>query len=350
MVKTIRKKTPKKGGNKKPNKKTKKLKHSSSISMPKTSLYCSPFAKKNKVVSNSCLTKDVVNELVTTYNNTHPDEPISETAPSDLQLMEMNKKVECAKDDCLLEKVPVGDNKKTQWKEQLFIPPKPSEWSNTSNDESSWLSNIDISKVLNQYEKAYPYFHSIGPSPVDYDTIRNSNNCVCNALCNFSVEKEWNKGIRKIGIVFNESKDNEDGTHWVAFFIDLEDNFIFFFNSVGNDIAPEMIQFKDTVIEDANAFFSNHKNINMNIINKRKNKKMKFYINSYHHQRSNTECGMYCLYFIISCILRQKDILQDDLSVNKMTEKELVRYFTKQRIPDKLMKQYRDYLFRSSSS
>lgn len=241
-------------------------------------------------------------------------------------MKEINEKVECAKDDCLLEKVPVEDNKKIQWKEQLFIPPKPSEWSQTSNDESSWLSNHDISKVLNQYEKAYPYFHSIGPSPVDYNTIRNSNNCVCNALCNFSIENEWNKGIRKIGVVFNESKDNEEGTHWVAFFIDLDDNFIFFFNSVGKYISPEMIKFKDRVIEDANSFFTTN---NM----ERKNKQMKYYINSFHHQRSNTECGMYCLYFIISCILRQKDILQEDLSVNKMTEKELVRYFTKKEYP-----------------
>jgi hypothetical protein len=103
---------------------------------------------------------------------------------------------------------------KTKWREQLFVPKKPSDW---NKDPNAWLSNFDISKVLNQYEKAFPYFHSIGPSSVDYDAKRNADNCVCNSLCNLSIEHEWNRGIRKLGIVFNESEHDKDGTHWVAF-------------------------------------------------------------------------------------------------------------------------------------
>jgi hypothetical protein len=335
----VRNRNPHTNGIGKPTKTVRLHKTPKDITRP--SLKCSPFAKKNKVVSNSCFTKEAVQEMVHTFNNSHPNIPISNTTSTINQYHELNKKAEkCSQEDsCLLDSMPLDDSKKTKWREQLFVPKKPSDW---NKDPNAWLSNFDISKVLNQYEKAFPYFHSIGPSSVDYDAKRNADNCVCNSLCNLSIEHEWNRGIRKLGIVFNESEHDKDGTHWVAFFIDLEDNFIFFFNSVGNYILPQMVKFKNKVIKDANLFFRNNPAASATATNR----KMKFYKNTFEHQKSNTECGMYCLYFILACLLRQKDILIEDPSVNKMTVQELVQYFTQQRIPDTFIEQYRNYLFR----
>ena len=51
--------------------------------------------------------------------------------------------------------------------ESLFAPFHPDEW---KQNPSAWLSNHDIFNVLAQYEKAYPEFHFIGPTPIDFDS------------------------------------------------------------------------------------------------------------------------------------------------------------------------------------
>jgi hypothetical protein len=237
----------------------------------------------------------------------------------------MSKK--CDQETCWLKNIPLPEKDKRMIQTQLFVPPKPSEWDNKPN---TWLTNYDIENVLRQYEKSYPLFQFIGPSPIDYDTKPNKTDCVCNKLCNFSVEKHFNQGKKKIGVVFNLDTHNKGGSHWVALFIDLEDNFLFYFNSTGEDMQPQLVKFKDMVLSQAKSFFR---------------KEMDFYMNKVEHQRSNTECGMYCLYFIITCLLREPDIFKEQKT--GLTKKQLVSYFSgNKRIPDSLVEDYRKELFR----
>ena len=105
-------------------------------------------------------------------------------------------------------------------------------------------------------------------------------------------------------------------------------------------------RFKKKVLKQGNELFSP--------------KKMKFHQNHFSHQKQNTECGMYSIYFIISMLLRRVDILADpnsdqtggneevkksDEMPHTMNLKELLHYFTKQRIPDSFVFQYRQHLF-----
>jgi Ulp1 family protease len=130
--------------------------------------------------------------------------------------------------------------------------------------------------------------------------------------------------------VFKLDTHNKGGSHWVALFIDLEDNFLFYFNSTGEDMQPQLVKFKDMVLSQAKSFFR---------------KEMDFYMNKVEHQRSNTECGMYCLYFIITCLLREPDIFKEQKT--GLTKKQLVSYFSgNKRIPDSLVEDYRKELFR----
>ena len=94
--------------------------HKTPKDITRPSLKCSPFAKKNKVVSNSCFTKDAVQELVRTFNNSHPNTPISDSTSTINQYRELNKKVEkCVqKDSCLLDSLPLDESKKTKRREQ----------------------------------------------------------------------------------------------------------------------------------------------------------------------------------------------------------------------------------------
>jgi len=160
-----------------------------------------------------------------------------------------------------------------------FRPLPPDSWRNKPNE---WLSNEDILKVLRQYEEAYPAFHFIGPSPIDFDTRLNGS-CVWNDLCQFSVEKERANHKKYVAIVFNLDRHDQSGSHWTAMFIDLLQKQMFYFDSAHNDLPPEIDTFHKRVAPD-----------------------FAFFVNRVQHQQSNTECGMYSLFFIIEMLSTEK--------------------------------------------
>jgi hypothetical protein len=69
-----------------------------------------------------------------------------------------------------------------------------------------------------------------------------------------------------------------------------------------------------------------------------KNNKMK-------HQRSNTECGMYSLFFVITCLTRKTDLIPDKL----LSTSDLIELFaSKYRIDDKYIEKFREIYFNPS--
>jgi hypothetical protein len=293
--------------------------------------HCSPHALKNRIVSGSCFTKDAIKIIVEAHNKHNPKSIISNNLSPKKKWTKLRENMsripKCDQETCWLKNIPLSEKDKNMIQAQLFVPPKPSEWDDKPN---TWLTNFDIENVLRQYEKSYPQFNFIGPSPIDYDTKPNKTDCVCNKLCKFSVEKQFNQGKKKIGVVFNLDTHTKGGSHWVAMFIDLEDNFLYYFNSTGEDMQPQLIKFKDMVLSQGKNLFG---------------KEMDFYVNTFEHQRSNTECGMYCLYFIITCLLRESDIFKKQIT--GLSKKQLVSYFSgNKRIPDSLVEDYRKELFR----
>jgi hypothetical protein len=297
--------------------------------------HCSPHALKNSIVPGSCFTKDAIQIITEAHNKQNPNLLIAnDLSPKKkwIQLKEsMSRIPTCDQETCWLKNIQLPDKEKNMIQAQLFVPPKPSEWNEKPN---TWLTNFDIENVLRQYEKSYPKFSFIGPSPIDYDTKPNKTQCVCNKLCNFSMEKQLKMGKTKIGVVFNLDTHNKGGSHWVAMFIDLEDKFLFYFNSTGEKMQPQLVKFKDMIISQGKHVLGH----------------MDFYVNTVEHQRSNTECGMYCLYFIITCLLRESDIFTaaDKTTKTGLTKEQLITYFTgkNKRIPDSLVEEYREELFR----
>ena len=291
--------------------------------------HCSPHSLKNAVVTGSCFTKDAINKIAVAYNKQNPENTISDQLSPKHKWMKIKETMTmCDQDKCWLQNLKLTGNDKNLLQTQLFVPPKPSEWKKQPN---TWLTNFDIENVLRQYEVSHPNFQFIGPSPIDYDTKPNKTHCVCDKLCNFSVQNQLKMGKKKIGVVFNLDPHNKGGSHWVSMFIDLEDKFVFYFNSTGEKMQPQLKKFKDMVVSQGGS-------------------DMDFYTNTFEHQKGNTECGMYSLYFIVTCLLREPDIFKHD-ETTKMTKEQLITYFTKAgRIPDTLVEGYREEFFRSSSS
>jgi len=330
-----------KGGKTKMSRKQRRIKRLKKEELSKNPLYCSPSAKKNRVVSGSCFTKDAIEKITHAYNHKNPSNAIQKhlTPKQKWQTLRQSMKriSNCDQDKCWIESIPLDNREKNMLKAQLFVPPSPSEWKQNPN---TWLTNFDIEKVLNQYESSHPEFHFMGPSPIDYDTRPNNNtDCVCNKLCNFSLQEELAKGKKKIGIVFNLDRHTGGGSHWVAMFIDLEDDFVFYFNSTGERIQKQIHKFKENIVNQGKTLL---------------NKNIKYHVNTLEHQRSNTECGMYCLYFIITCLLREIDILRETNTggggeLYKMSVEELVEYFTKGRVSDDLVATYRKRLFQGGT-
>lgn len=306
------------------------------------SLNCHPSLKKSnkKILDHSCLTPNALELLKNTFNNTNPEKKIETNDYKEIWNQLYNKIPECDQETCWLNYI---ENKTLQkkLKTELFTPFQPSEW---KTDKNAWLSNFDIDAVLKQYETTYnPKFIALGPTPIDFDSKNTNGQCVWNEICNLSLSTEYNKGVRKIGIIYNLDTSKGSGTHWVSMFIDLEpsienvfeieeDPFIFYFNSTSEKIPKEI----HDLIERLQIQWTEFKGKPFIVYN---NNKMK-------HQRSNTECGMYSLFFVITCLTRKTDLIPD----KTLTTSDLIELFaSKYRIDDKYIEKFREIYFNPSN-
>ena len=188
----------------------------------------------------------------------------------------------------------------------LFRPFSPDSWKSKPYE---WLSSVDILKVMTQYEKKYKEFSFIGPSPIDFDAKKLYGTCVWEKLCKFDLSKYVNNK-KKIGIIFNMDPHYKGGSHWMALFVDIEKEFIFYFDSNGDKIPKRIKVLVDRIVEQGNKL-----NINFKFMSNQGKE----------HQMKDGQCGIYSLYFIIELL--------------KGTKKP--EYFKNHRIPDEEMRDYR---------
>jgi hypothetical protein len=245
-------------------------------------LNCSP-KPKNELNSFTCYTNKNLYKLRDLWNARHPDVKIETNSPKEIhRLLSEHFSNVCNKESCWLKQKSelgaVGNELSDS-----FAPESPREWKDNPNE---WLSSIDIMNVMKQYEKAYKCFEFIGPSPIDFDTRKLYGECVWDELCNFSLKDQIKNKKTKIGIIFNTDPHNKPGQHWISMFINIKTKQIFFFDSTGD---PPSVQIKDLIYRIKEQGLS-------------LNPKIVFSVDSnegIEHQYGTTECGIYCLYFIV---------------------------------------------------
>jgi len=297
-------------------------------------LSCAPSTIGHRINKNSCYTSSILHKIKDIYNKTHRTNPIkpaqSNTSVKLWQELK-NRLTQCKNkpEDCWLETI---DDKKLRKEidDMIFAPDAPPEWTKNPNE---WLSNWDISNVLKQYGTAFSNFQYIEPSPIDFDAKPKNlkGSCVAKILCEFSLNYYIKKRKTKIGFVFNLDKHTQSGSHWVSMFLDLEDKYIFYFDSTGQDIPEEIVVLKDRIIQQAKEqsiildFYKNH---------------------SVQHQHGGTECGIYSLFFIIT-LLTFPSKTQTKLPTNAATTElpKIKLFLTDNAIPDKWVQNYRSYFF-----
>jgi len=276
---------------------------------------CSP-KPKDELNHFSCYTNKDLIYLRDHWNVRHPDAKINTDSPKEIHkhLTEYLKDI-CSNEACWLKQKTIFGQLENNLSDS-FAPESPDEWKLNPNQ---WLSSTDIMKVMKQYEKAYKCFDFIGPTPINFNTRRLYGECVWEELCNFNLEKLINKGITKIGIIFNTDPDNKPGQHWISMFINIKKKTIFFYDSAGDTAPKEVKELIHKIIEQGHNL--------PNPIN--------FKVDSnegIEHQYGKTECGMYSIFFIVH-------MLED-----KMTEHYLKTHILK----DDYIEKFRHIYFNDS--
>lgn len=158
-----------------------------------------------------------------------------------------------------------------------FKPPKP-------RGKYMWLSTSDIEDVMRQYEMSYPEFKFIGPVPIDFMKVMPD-------IILLDYVKLYTQGITKIGVIFNTDPSYKDGEHWISMFIDISASSpsISFYDSVAVCPAPsEIRKYIDFILKQTEKLQAVWGRKSTFITN----------CNNVKHQRKNSECGVYSMYYI----------------------------------------------------
>lgn len=255
---------------------------------------CAPHAEDVKMNDFTCYTTEALQQLKSLWNARKPSDKISVTTPHDIW-KQLNARMasSCSTERCWL-KQEFAKDVSADVANNTFSPEAPSSWLKNPNE---WLSSVDITKVMKQYEFRFKCFNFIGPTPIDFDKRLVNKKCVWEELCQLgttpeSLTRYINKGVYKIGIIFNTDPHTKDGEHWISLFINFKKKFLFYFDSNGSAVPKEVKALVDRVIAQAAKLPTPLT--------------LTFAENApLEHQFGNTECGMYSLY-VIACLLKEK--------------------------------------------
>jgi len=261
---------------------------------------CSPSIKKNNF---SCYSDSSLHMMKNFWNARHPDVKINSNDGREIwNHLRENLASTCDRESCWMRQNFMKGNLNVELKSYTFAPPSPESW---VDDPNTWLTSVDIEKVMKQFEKGNNSFEFLGPSPIDFDTHKIYGDCVWEELCKFQLHDCLTRNKKNIGVVFNLDPHYKEGSHWVALFIDIDRRFIFYFDSTGDSTPKEIKRFINKVKKQGKALDIKFENI---------------YENDVEHQKEDTECGIYALYFIISMLENKKpgDFLKKRITDNEM--------------------------------
>jgi len=279
-------------------------------------LNCSPIVNKTRKNKFSCYTDKQIHSIKKVWNLRHPDKKINFKKSRKVWNTLKDHMIDICDDEfCWLKQNFIKGDLYNYIYNYTFAPNAPKSWEKNPND---WLSSTDITSVMKQYEKIDPTFKFIGPSPIDFNNINKykvNEVCVWPKLCNFSLKKHVENNKKKIGIIFNTDPHFKNGSHWIALFIDIKKKFIYFFDSAGDKEPIEVSELIHKIKKQGQEL---KQPINFSIERN----------HPFQHQQGDSECGMYCLFFIIKLLNNgDKNIFHSKVITDKEMEKHRDIYF-----------------------
>ena len=271
----------------------------------------------------SCFTIEALRNIANKWNETNPNMKIeyNDTTSGKTLWSSINNVMssKCNNEVCWIKQDFIKDSSLSKDLLKNFKPLMPKKWHDKPNE---WLNTIDIRDVMNQYETKFPEFEFIGPVPMDFDSKVGFGQCVIDELCKISLKSLIDKGKAKIGVIFNLDKHNESGSHWVAMHCGIDNN-----GNGGNDGNSSNSRNGSIYYWDSYGMKPNSEVVVL--MNKLKTQgtelgyNMQIKLNNVRHQYKNSECGVYCLYFLTSLLEGKSfnEIIKNIISDDKMNAK-----------------------------
>jgi hypothetical protein len=285
---------------------------------------CSPISATRRGDSQSCLPVEALRKISSSTRKRGGSQLALNS--TNVNVNELAKELGCDSNDgrCIVQKSLLSHKEKKALLDTFFRPAMPEEW---KKDPDVWLTSDDIAAVMKQYEKAYPQFKFLGVVPIDFSApdpyqsggsqepskLFPEKKCMNDQFCHVDLAAEKAAGRKILGAVFNLDPHYKGGSHWVALAVDLMRDCAYYFDSYG--MAPP----------DQVARFMRYLTL--------QNPKLKLQSNGRRFQYSDTECGMYSMYFLI-----------------RMIAGESFKKFCKNPIGDKYMLAFRKVLFDQNAS
>ena len=258
--------------------------------------------------SSSCFTKSQLIDIANNYNRKYTNSPIKfnkhNTTTQELwSMIQYSLESKCGnKEWCWLDQSFMKNVNNKKLLEDQFKPRGPVH-------KMNWLSTNNIVDVMKMYEKLYCDFKFFGEVPIDFDDF-------VNEIININVANLQRKGIHRIGVIFNLDTRYESGSHWVALFSDFNTPGVYYFDSYGECPAPKQIFALQSRLH------SQLKNIYGS------NTDVECRCNMHRHQYSNSECGVYSMYFILEMLRgRSFDMVTENIILDEEIKKFRQVYF-----------------------
>jgi hypothetical protein len=149
---------------------------------------------------------------------------------------------------------------------------------------TEWLNNENIDFVINQWSKIYNGFLHVPFQMIDFDKMGTS-------LAKINLCESYDKGTRKMGCVINTDDSSGSGIHWFCIFIDISQSTewtLEYFDSAGEYPKESVHKWLN---EQRLALTRKFPDKKINVIDVTKSNQL---------QKSTTECGVFCLWYILS--------------------------------------------------
>jgi len=229
-----------------------------------------------KHTDGECLTPDLVKKLGKIMG-----------APSELDGRHlrhwMTRRTRCKTERCWIEKSSMSPDEKTKLMKSYFRPSMPDSW---NEDPDEWLESLNLIDVMKQYEEVYPTFKFFGANPIDFSAPNpykkdalEKKECLEDSICKLRLDTLTKQGKTHLGFIYNLDPSDKGGSHWIASFTDIPGHKSYYFDSYGFKPPPQIARFlRSLTLQDPT---------------------MKLQYNARRFQYGDTECGVYCLYFLI---------------------------------------------------
>lgn len=267
--------------------------------------YCSPARAKDYQQRGSCLRKDELVLAAEAYNASvkQPSQRIriNKSASHAQLLAELKARMPRAApqcyngDHCVLDIPAIAKNATVSSQlRRAFRPDMPTQW---KHNPRAWLSTFDILDVMRQYTDADRTFEFLGVFPVNFSE-RRGDSCVSRSMCGAPqlLERMLQQGKKHMGAVFNLDRDDEPGSHWVSLYACIEPTHrmygVFYYDSMA---APPPPSIRDFMTE-----------LKQQVQQRNSQRRFRRRINCHRRQYQDTECGMYAMLFIITCMQDSK--------------------------------------------